>query len=113
MLTDEGTSVVKVFLHISKEEQRARLQERIDDPEENWKFRRGDLEVRAKWDEYHEQYERAISATSTSWAPWYVVPSDHKWVRDIAVSTLLVDVLSAIDPRIPEPEAGLEGLIVE
>ena len=74
MLTDEGTTVVKVFLHISKEEQRARLQERIDNPEKNWKFRRADLEVRAKWDEYHEQYERAISATSTSWAPWYVVP---------------------------------------
>ena len=112
MLTDEGTAVVKVFLHISKEEQRARLQERIDNPEKNWKFRRADLDVRAKWDEYHEQYERAISATSTSWAPWYVVPGDHKWVRDIAVSTLLVDVLTELDPRIPEPEAGLDGVIV-
>ena len=82
-------------------------------PEKNWKFRRADLEVRAKWDEYQEHYERAISATSTSWAPWYVVPGDHKWVRDIAVATLLVDVLDGARPRIPEPEAGLDGVIVE
>jgi len=113
MLTDEGTTVVKVFLHVSKEEQRARLQERIDNPEKNWKFRRADLDVRAKWDEYHAQYEAALTATSTSWAPWYVVPADHKWVRDIAVATILVDVLTALDPRIPDPEPGLDGLIVE
>ena len=100
MLTDEGTTVVKVFLHISKEEQRARLQERIDDPEKNWKFRRADLEVRA-------QVGRVPGAVRTrrsprprpSWAPWYVVPGDHKWVRDVAVATLLVDVLRRLDPR--------------
>ena len=113
MLTEEGITVVKVFLHISKEEQRARLQARIDDPEKNWKFRRSDLDTRAQWDEYQAQYEAAITATSTSWAPWYVVPADHKWVRDVAVATLLVDVLTALDPQIPEPEAGLEGLVVE
>ena len=105
--------MVKVFLHISKDEQRARLQARIDDPEKNWKFRRADLDVRAQWDEYQERYERAISATSTSWAPWYVVPADHKWVRDVAVATLLVDVLRGLDPQIPDPEPGLEGLVVE
>jgi PPK2 family polyphosphate:nucleotide phosphotransferase len=113
MLTEEGTSVVKVFLHISKDEQRARLQARIDDPEKNWKFRRSDLETRAKWDDYQTQYEEALTATSTSWAPWYVVPADHKWVRDVAVATLLIDALTALDPQIPEPEAGLEGLVVE
>ena len=113
MLTEEGISVVKVFLHISKEEQRARLQARIDDPEKNWKFRRSDLDTRMKWDEYQVQYEAAITATSTSWAPWHVVPADHKWVRDVAVATLLVEVLTALDPQIPDPEAGLEGLVVD
>jgi PPK2 family polyphosphate:nucleotide phosphotransferase len=113
MLTDEGIRVVKVFLHISKDEQRARLQARIDDPAKNWKFRRSDLETRAHWDEYQAQYEEAITATSTGWSPWYVVPADHKWVRDVAVATLLVDVFQALDPQIPEPEAGLEGLVVE
>jgi PPK2 family polyphosphate:nucleotide phosphotransferase len=113
MLTDEGTTLVKVFLHISKDEQRARLQERIDDPTKNWKFRYSDLEVRARWDEYHLRYEDAITATSTSWSPWYVVPGDHKWVRDIAVASILVDVFEGLDPRIPAPVAGLEGLVVE
>lgn len=113
MLHDEGISMVKVFLHISKDEQRARLQARIDDPEKNWKFRRSDLDTRAQWDEYQERYEAAISATSTSWAPWYVVPADHKWVRDVAVATLLVDVFRGLDPQIPDPEPGLEGLVVE
>ena len=113
MLVEEGTSVVKVFLHISKDEQRARLQARIDDPDKNWKFRTSDLETRKRWDEYQETYEAAISATSTEWAPWYVVPADHKWVRDVAVATLLVDVLERLDPRIPDPEPGLEGLVVE
>jgi len=113
MLTEEGNSVEKVFLHVSKEEQRARLQARIDDPAKNWKFRRSDLDTRMKWDEYQVQYEAAITATSTSWAPWHVVPADHKWVRDVAVGTLLVEHLSALDPQIPEPEEGLEGLVVE
>ena len=113
MLHDEGFTMVKVFLHISKEEQRARLQARIDDPEKNWKFRRSDLDTRTQWDDYQQRYEAAISATSTSWAPWYVVPADHKWVRDVAVASLLVDVLTRLDPQIPAPEAGLEGLVVE
>ncbi len=113
MLTEEGTSVVKVFLHISKDEQRARLQARIDDPEKNWKFRHSDVEARKHWDEYQARYEEAISATSTGWAPWYVVPGDHKWVRDVAVASLLVDVFTRLDPQIPDPESGLEGLVVE
>ena len=112
-LTRNGTTVVKFFLHLSKDEQRARLQARIDDPAKNWKFRRSDLDTRMKWDEYQAQYEAAITATSTSWAPWHVVPADHKWVRDVAVGTLLVEHLSALDPQIPDPEEGLEGLVVE
>ncbi len=113
MLTEEGTTVVKVFLHISKEEQRARLQARIDDPAKRWKFRMSDLQTRARWDEYLDRYEEAITATSTKWSPWYVVPGDHKWVRDIAVASILVDVFEGLDPRIPDAEPGLEGLIVE
>jgi PPK2 family polyphosphate:nucleotide phosphotransferase len=113
MLGEEGVFVVKVFLHISKEEQRARLQERIDDPEKNWKFHHSDLEVRARWDEYRRRYEDAITATSTDWAPWYVVPGDHKWVRDVAVTEVLVRVFAALDPRIPDPEPGLEGVVVD
>jgi PPK2 family polyphosphate:nucleotide phosphotransferase len=113
MLGEEGVFVVKVFLHISKEEQRARLQERIDDPEKNWKFHHSDLEVRARWDEYQRRYEDAITATSSSWAPWYVVPGDHKWVRDVAVTEVLVRVFAALDPRIPDPEPGLEGVVVD
>lgn len=113
MLTDEGTTVVKVFLHLSEDEQRARLQARIDDPEKNWKFKRTDLDTRRLWDDYQERYEEAITATSSEWAPWYVVPADRKWVRDVAVATLLVDVLERLDPRIPDPEPGLEGLVVE
>jgi polyphosphate kinase 2 (PPK2 family) len=113
MLVDEGTTVVKVFLHISNEEQRARLQARIDDPEKNWKFHHSDLEVRAQWKVYQERYAEAIAATSTDWAPWYVVPADHKWVRDVAVAQLLVDVFEQLDPRIPDPEPGLEGVTIE
>ena len=113
MLHDEGCSVVKIFLHISKDEQRARLQARIDDPEKNWKFRHSDVEARTHWDEYQQQYEEALTATSTGWAPWYVIPGDHKWVRDVAVAALLVQVLGELDPQIPDPEPGLEGLVVE
>jgi PPK2 family polyphosphate:nucleotide phosphotransferase len=113
MLVDEGTSLVKVFLHISKDEQRARLQARIDDPAKNWKFHHSDVEARSHWDAYQAQYEEAISATSSSWAPWFIVPGDHKWVRDVAVASLLVDVFAQLDPQVPDPEPGLEGLIVE
>ena len=113
MLAEEGVFMVKVFLHISKEEQRARLQERIDDPEKNWKFHHSDLEVRKLWDTYQERYEAAISATSTDWAPWYVVPGDHKWVRDVAVTEILLQVFEGLDPQIPDPEPGLEGVVVE
>jgi PPK2 family polyphosphate:nucleotide phosphotransferase len=113
LLHDEGTTVVKVFLHLSKDEQRKRLQARIDDPAKNWKFRRADLDVRGHWDGYQARYEDAITATSTDWAPWHVIPADHKWVRDVAVAQLLVDTLAEMDPQIPPREPGLEGLVVE
>jgi PPK2 family polyphosphate:nucleotide phosphotransferase len=113
MLHDEGTTAVKVFLHLSKDEQRARLQARIDDPDKNWKFKTDDLDVRSHWDEYQRVYEEVIAATSTADAPWFVVPADHKWVRDVAVATLLVDTFERLDPRFPPPDPTLRGLRVE
>lgn len=111
-LTDEGTTLVKVFLHISSEEQRARLQARLDDPEKRWKFRLGDLESRKLWGSFMTAYDEALTKTSTKWAPWYVVPADRKWVRDVAVAQLLVLALRRLDPRFPEPEEDLAGVVV-
>jgi PPK2 family polyphosphate:nucleotide phosphotransferase len=112
MLIDEGTDVVKIFLNISKEEQRLRQQDRIDDPTEQWKFRKGDLDDRARWDEFIAAYDDAITKTSTARAPWYVIPSDRKWVRDVAVATVLVHHLQKINPKFPPAEAGIKGLKV-
>ena len=112
MLVDEGTAIVKLFLHVSKDEQRARLQDRIDSPDERWKFRAGDLDDRALWDDYHRAFRDAIRATSSDGAPWYVVPGDRKWVRNLAVAHVLRDALERIDPQYPEPEDDIEDLVV-
>jgi PPK2 family polyphosphate:nucleotide phosphotransferase len=112
LLADEGTTVIKVFLHVSHEEQRQRLQERLDNPEKRWKYRAGDLEDRKHWDDFMTAYEDAIRETSTKSAPWYVVPADHNWVRNLAVAEILVDALERIDPQLPEPEIGLEPIEV-
>ena len=112
VLTEEGTAIVKVFLHISKDEQRKRLQERLDDPAKTWKFRLGDLDDRKLWDDFTAAYEEAISETSTEWAPWYVVPADRKWVRNAAVAHLLVKTLKEMDPQLPPPAEGLAGVVV-
>jgi PPK2 family polyphosphate:nucleotide phosphotransferase len=107
-LVDEGTTIVKVFLNVSKEEQAQRLQERLDDPEKRWKFRTSDLETRKQFDQYVAAYDEAITATSKSWAPWHVVPADRNWVKSLAVATLLVDALERMDPKLPDPEPGIE-----
>jgi PPK2 family polyphosphate:nucleotide phosphotransferase len=112
-LSDEGTTVVKVFLNVSKDEQRKRFQERIDDPKKRWKFRKADLDVRARFDEYVEAWENAIGETSTVWAPWHIVPADRNWVKAHAVATLLVHTLEKLDPQFPDPEPGIEGLEIE
>ena len=113
MLTDEGTTIVKVFLNVSKEQQRKRLQERIDDPEKRWKFQLEDLDVRKRFDDYLDAYEEAITETSTDWAPWYVVPADRNWVKALAVAQLLVAALERMDPQVPPPQPGIENVIVE
>jgi PPK2 family polyphosphate:nucleotide phosphotransferase len=112
MLIDEGTAVIKVFLHLSNDEQRKRLQARLDDPAKNWKFQKADVDARAHWDEFQRVYEEALTETSTDWAPWYVAPADHKWVRDVAIAGLLVEVLDQLDPQVPPPEPGLDGIVV-
>jgi PPK2 family polyphosphate:nucleotide phosphotransferase len=112
MLVDEGTHVVKVCLHVSREEQGKRLQERLDTPEKRWKFRRGDLDDRALWDDFAEAYEDAIRETSTDWAPWHVVPSDHNWVRNLSVAEILVQMFERLDPQFPPADPGLDGLKV-
>jgi PPK2 family polyphosphate:nucleotide phosphotransferase len=112
MLVDEGTTVVKVFLNLSLAEQRKRLQARLDDPTKRWKFKVSDLDARRQWDDYQAAYERAITETSTKWAPWYVVPADHKWFRNWAVSRIVIETLEAMDPRYPEPAEDLDGMSV-
>jgi PPK2 family polyphosphate:nucleotide phosphotransferase len=96
-----GTRVIKCFLHISPEEQKARLAARLADPSKYWKYNPGDIDVRAKWDEYREAYEAALSKCSTDVAPWYVIPADRKWYRNWAVATLLHETLLSIDPAWP------------
>lgn len=111
MLADEGVTVVKCFLHISEDEQRKRLQARIDDPHKRWKFNPGDLDERKLWDDYQRAYEIALERCSTDWAPWYVIPSNHKWFRNLAVCELLCQTLEGVGMEWPEPE-GVAGTVV-
>jgi PPK2 family polyphosphate:nucleotide phosphotransferase len=112
LLADEGTRVVKIFLHISKEEQKQRLQARLDQPDKHWKFSPGDLDDRKLWDDFVDAYEDALTRTSTGKAPWYVVPADRKWYRNLVVSSILIKTLEEMDPQYP-PEEDLEGVVVE
>lgn len=113
LLEETDTTIIKCFLHISKETQRERLQARLDDPAKHWKFNLGDLSERKKWDDYQEAYEAALEKCSTGHAPWYVIPSDRKWYRNLVVSELLKKTLKKMDPQTPDPEADYDGLVVE
>jgi len=104
LLASRGTRVVKVYLHISEDEQKERLQARLDDPEKRWKFNVGDLKERALWDDYTRAYQDALNATSTKAAPWYVIPADHKWFRNDLITRLLLETLEEMDPQFPEPD---------
>lgn len=112
MLADEGTTIVKLFLHISKDEQRERLQDRIDEPRKNWKFSFGDLNEREHWDDYQEAFRVMLEKTSTPDAPWYVIPADRKWFRNLLVSEILVQTLRDLDMDWPDPEPGLPGTVI-
>jgi PPK2 family polyphosphate:nucleotide phosphotransferase len=113
LLADEGTTILKFYLHISRDEQKERLQARLDDDTRHWKFNKRDLEHRAMWDDYIEAYETALSRTSTEHAPWYVVPANRKWYRNIVVAKTLVNALEGLNMRYPEPEEGLDDIVIE
>lgn len=113
LLVEGRVTMLKCFLHISKEEQRERLQARLDDPSKRWKFNTGDLAERKLWDKYQEAYEVALEKCNTEHAPWHIIPSDRKWYRNLVVSELLKDTLAAMDPQFPPSEPGLDGIVVE
>jgi polyphosphate kinase 2 (PPK2 family) len=107
LLTGSGTAVLKFFLHISKNEQKERLEERIRDPEKRWKFSEGDLEERKLWDDYMKAFEDVISATSTADAPWYIVPANRKWYRNLVVADRVVDALNSMKLALPQGPDGV------
>jgi PPK2 family polyphosphate:nucleotide phosphotransferase len=102
MLTENGTTILKFMLHISKKEQRERLQARVDEADKRWKFNPGDLEDRKLWPQFQTAYETMLSRCSTPWAPWYVIPADHKWARNAAIARIVRTTLEGMDPRYPE-----------
>ena len=112
MLTETGTVICKFMLHISKDEQRARLQERLDDPTKNWKFAIGDLDARKHWDDYQKAYSDAVAATGTSWAPWTIVPADSKTHRNLMIATILKQVFQSLKLRYPPTDPALKNIKV-
>lgn len=108
-LVDEGTTFIKCMLHISADEQKARLQERLDNPEKHWKYNPGDIDERARWGAYREAYEIALERTNAEAAPWHVIPADRKWFRNLAVAHLLLDTLRSMDLQWPEADFDVEA----
>lgn len=106
-LSDNGAHIVKFFLHIDKKEQLGRFKDRLEDPTKNWKVSAADYAKRELWDDYQKAYEDAISRCSTEYAPWYVIPANHKWFRNLAISRVLVEMLESMDMQFPPPSADL------
>jgi polyphosphate kinase 2 (PPK2 family) len=102
LLVEEGTTVLKCFLHVSADEQRARFAERLDNPAKHWKYNPDDEETNRRYGEFMAAYEETLTATSTEWAAWHVIPADRNWVRNLAVATVLVKALRRLDPRFPD-----------
>jgi PPK2 family polyphosphate:nucleotide phosphotransferase len=113
MLVDEGTTILKFFLHIDLEEQKERLQARLDEANKRWKFNPDDLGERKLWPKYMKAYEDAIRKTSTSWAPWYIVPANRKWYRNLVVGTVIVEALEDLNMRHPEPQFDPADIKIE
>jgi PPK2 family polyphosphate:nucleotide phosphotransferase len=107
-----NTTILKFYLHISKDEQKRRLQSRLEDPSKHWKFSTGDLKERQLWDQYMEAYEDAINKCSTDYAPWHVVPANKKWYRNLVVARTIADTLEAMNPQYPPAEEGLEHITI-
>jgi PPK2 family polyphosphate:nucleotide phosphotransferase len=113
LLTKTGTTILKFFLYISPDEQKERLQDRLDEADKHWKFHQADLKERRRWPEYVQAYEQVLYKTSTELAPWYIVPANHKWYRNWLIATILVERLEQLGMRYPEPEEGLSGIAIE
>ena len=113
LLSDEGTTIIKIFLHISKEEQRDRLQERLDDPTKHWKFNTGDITERRRWDDYQAAYQDMMERTSQAHAPWFIVPAGRKWFRNLVVSSILIETLESLDLRYPPNTEDLSDVVIE
>lgn len=111
-LARENVVVLKFFLHISKEEQKRRLEARLENPDKHWKFSSNDLKERAFWEDYQRAFEDAVNATSTTYAPWYVVPADKKWFRNLVIARTIADTLEAMGPGFPPAEKGLDKIVV-
>jgi len=111
LLTDEGTRIIKFYLHINKDEQKERLQARLDDPAKHWKFDEHDIEQRQRWDQYMVAFEDAIRKTDTRNAPWYIIPANRKWFRDHAIMNILVETLKEMDPQYPPADCFDPGAI--
>ena len=110
MLTEQHVVILKFMLHISADEQKERLNERLENPKKNWKFRAGDLDDRTRWNLFTDAYRDMLRATSTKWAPWYVVPADDKKVRNWLVARTIADAIDGLDPKYPKPDPDIEGL---
>ncbi len=113
LLVGSNTTILKFYLHISKDEQRERFQERVDIPSKNWKFSFEDLEKRKQWEDYMAAYEEMLEETTTEFVPWYVIPANQNWYRNLAVEQVIVDTLRTLDPRYPSPQGDLNGVVVE
>lgn len=112
LLADNGTRIVKFFLHISKAEQKERLEARLADPAKHWKFSKSDLPVREQWDEYQRAYADALNKCNTEYAPWHIVPANKKWYRDLFVTRILLNTLKEMNPQFPPAEPGLDNIVI-
>lgn len=113
MLSETGTKILKIYLHISKEEQAERFQSRLDEPAKHWKFSVEDLEKRKQWSEYMEAYQDVINRCTTDWAPWYVIPADQKWYRNLAIARIVVNTLRKMNPTFPTTTLDAEKIRIE
>lgn len=113
MLVEEGTTILKFFLHISLDEQKARLQARLQEPTKHWKFSSADLKERKLWPQYMQAYQEVLNQTSTEWAPWHIVPSNRKWYRNLIVASLIVETLQGLKMKYPPGEPDLDQIVIE
>lgn len=113
LLADNNTRILKFFLHISKDEQKKRFQARLDDPTKHWKLSEGDFSERRYWDDYQKAYEDALSRCSTPWAPWFIIPANRKWFRNLAVSQIIVETLEGLKMKFPKPTLDVSSIRLE